>query len=292
MHETRFDNGQLCDFDEKRKAKEKFEMANQQQHEHMRKAFLTMKKGEIAWFQIGPKYHGNIYHNYCKKDHLAPDVKIGANIWIKLTVDGIKRAPVYKDNTTYAGKLEFFQTVREICKELMAEDEHANAQQLYSRVLGEFKNIPKKIKDSLSDDQKAERENIMVILNLNLSLCHYKRGKALDAIKHAKDAIELAPNDVKAHYRLAQAHRLNNDLDQAKEAFKAALALNPNDASIRKEYKELMAVKSEKEKQWYSKMSGFLSSDKLKRIEQKDEQQEKLKFKIRRMLGTREGAPA
>ena len=28
MHETRFDNGQLCDFDEKRKAKEKFEMAN------------------------------------------------------------------------------------------------------------------------------------------------------------------------------------------------------------------------------------------------------------------------
>jgi hypothetical protein len=68
--------------------------------------------------------------------------------------------------------------------------------------------------------------------------------------------------------------------------------LNPNDVTIRKEYKDLMAVKSEKEKQWYSKMSGFLSSDKLKRIERKDEQEQKLKFKIRRMLGTREGAPA
>ena len=59
----------------------------------------------------------------------------------------------------------------------------------------------------------------MVILNLNLSLCHLKRNKALDAIKHAKDAIELKPDDCKAHYRLGQAHKLNNDLDQAKTSF-------------------------------------------------------------------------
>jgi len=69
-------------------------------------------------------------------------------------------------------------------------------------VLGEFKNIPKKIREALDDDKKEERINIMVLLNLNLSLCHQKRGKALDAIKHAKDAIELKENDVKAHYRL------------------------------------------------------------------------------------------
>jgi hypothetical protein len=53
----------------------------------------------------------------------------------------------------------------------------------------------------------------MVILNLNLSLCHYKRGKPLDAIKHAKDAIELKPTEVKGYYRLFMAHKLNNDLD-------------------------------------------------------------------------------
>jgi hypothetical protein len=50
-----------------------------------------MKKGEIAWFNIGPKYHGNIYHNYCKKDHLAKDVVISDRIWIKLSVESIKR---------------------------------------------------------------------------------------------------------------------------------------------------------------------------------------------------------
>jgi hypothetical protein len=76
---------------------------------------------------------------------------LGDKIWLKLSVESIKRAPVYKDNKTYEGKVEYFKVVREISKELMAEDEYANAQQLYSRVLGEFKNIPKKIRDTLTE---------------------------------------------------------------------------------------------------------------------------------------------
>lgn len=145
FHETRFDNGQLVDFDEKRKAKEKFHMNSPQQHEHIRQAFFTMKKGEVCWIKIGPKYHGQIYHNYCKRDHVAKDAVIGPDIWIKLAIDSIKRAPPYKDDSTYAGKLQYYATIREISKELMAEEEYANAQQLYSRCLGEFKNMPKKI---------------------------------------------------------------------------------------------------------------------------------------------------
>ena len=43
--------------------------------------------------------------------------------------------------------------MREICKELIDEQEYANAQNLYSRVLGEFKNIPKIIRDALSQEQ-------------------------------------------------------------------------------------------------------------------------------------------
>lgn len=125
-------------------------MSDPRQHEHIRQAFLTMRKGEIAWLKIGPKYHGNIYHNYCKKDHLKPDVVLGQDIYIRLAIDSIKRNPPYKDNKTYEGKLAYFTTIREISKELIQEAEYANAQQLYSRCLGEFKNMPKKIRDSLT----------------------------------------------------------------------------------------------------------------------------------------------
>lgn len=282
IHETRYDNGQLVDFEEKRKAKEKFEMANLQQHEHLRFAFLTMKKGEIAWFNIGPKYHGNIYHNYCKRDHIASDAVIGDRIWIRLKVENIKRQPIYKDNQTWAGKCEYLATVKELCKELMAEEEYTNAQQLYSRVLGEFKNLPKKIHNTLSEEQKEERIKIMTTLNTNISLVHFKRKQASESIKKAKEAIELSPNDVKAHYRLAMGHKLNNDLEQAREAIKEAVRLEPNNELIRKEFKELSALKNQKEKEWYSKMNGFLFSDKMKKIEKDDTEQEKLKFKVRR----------
>jgi hypothetical protein len=53
--------------------------------------------------------------------------------------------------------------------------------------------MPKKIRDQLSDEQKDQRIKHMVVLNLNLSLVHYRRGQASDAIKKAKDAIDLNP---------------------------------------------------------------------------------------------------
>jgi hypothetical protein len=127
-HCTRFDNGQLVDFDERRKAKEKFEMSDTRGHEHIRAAFLTMRRGDVAWIKIGPKYHGNIYHTYCKKEHLLADQKLGPDIYIRLFIDQIKRVPVQKDSKTFEGKMEYFETVREICKELVAENELANAQ--------------------------------------------------------------------------------------------------------------------------------------------------------------------
>ena len=122
----------------------------------------------------------------------------------------------------------------------------------------------------------------MVVLNLNLSLCHYQRGVAFDAIKHAKDAVALDEQNAKAHYRLAIAYKLNNDLEPSKDHFIEAIKLEPANVSIRKEYKELLNLKNRKEKEWYSKMNGFLDSEKLKKIETKEEENEKLRFKIKR----------
>ena len=73
MHCTRFDNGQLVDFDERRKVKDKFDMADKKGHDFIRKTFLTMRRGEVVWIKIGPKYHNNVYHTFCKKEHLLAE---------------------------------------------------------------------------------------------------------------------------------------------------------------------------------------------------------------------------
>ena len=103
-----------------------------------------------------------------------------------------------------------------------------------------------------------------------------------DAIKHAKEAVKLDPKNGKAHYRLALAHKQNNDLEPAKEHLKLAIELEPNDLLIRKEYKELDELKRKKEHEWYSKMSGFYDSAKLRKIEKAEEQETKLRHKIKR----------
>ena len=130
--------------------------------------------------------------------------------------------------------------------------------------------MPSNIRDSLDDSQKKQRNEIMLILNLNLSFCHLKRNAATDAIKFAKEAINIDSNSSKGHYRLAMAYKLNKDLDPAKEHLKTAAKLEPNNKNIREEYEQLCDLKTKKEKEWYSAMSGFYNSEKLKRIEKKE----------------------
>lgn len=156
MHCTRFDNGQLVDFDERRRVANKFEMADRKGHDYIRTAFLTMCKGDVVWLKIGEKHHKNIYHTYCKKEHLMTGHQLGPDIYLRLYITDIQRAPVFKDPKTFEGKVDYFETVREICKELVADSEDAplaNAQRLYQRCLGEFVNMPKKLKESLSEEQ-------------------------------------------------------------------------------------------------------------------------------------------
>lgn len=117
---------------------------------------------------------------------------------------------------------------------------------------------------------------------MNLALCHLKRNSPTSAIKHSKDAIDLDPQNSKAYYRHFLACKMNNDLDKAKNSLYEAVKLEPKNAKIRIEYTELLELKNKKEKEWYTKMSGFLEGDKLKKIEKEDENNEKLRHKIKR----------
>lgn len=62
-HETRYDNGQLVDLQEMRKVAEKFPMSDPHYHDFLRKAFLQMRKNEIAFLKIAPSAHQMMYHN-------------------------------------------------------------------------------------------------------------------------------------------------------------------------------------------------------------------------------------
>lgn len=56
-HETRYDNGQLVDLDERRKVADKMPMNDLGFHEFLRQTFLTMRKNEVAYIVLEPQAH-------------------------------------------------------------------------------------------------------------------------------------------------------------------------------------------------------------------------------------------
>lgn len=119
--ETRFSNGQLVDFAEKRKAPQKFEMGNAAYIAHKKKAFETMGVGEIAWFALSYDYTNKLYHNVQQLTKFHEREKIGELVYIRLQIESVKRQPRYVDKNSFAGRKTFFDQCRELCKELMAE---------------------------------------------------------------------------------------------------------------------------------------------------------------------------
>lgn len=107
------------------------------------------------------------------------------------------------------------------------------------------------MRESLSEEEKNQREEVLHLLTLNLSLCHLKRKNYKDAIKCAKESIEFNKQNPKAYYRLALALKANSEFDAAKLALVEAIKLAPSDKSLREEYSKLGNLKMTKEKEWY-----------------------------------------
>lgn len=57
---------------------------------------------------------------------------------------------------------------------------------------------------------------------------------------------------------------------------KSAIQICPNDQNLREEYKSLLKYKETKQHEWFSKMSGFLGSKKMAKIDQDSVLKEKI----------------
>lgn len=147
-----------------------------------------------------------------------------------------------------------------------------------------FKNMSKKMKDSLNEEQKKQRDEVLHVLCMNLALCHLKRNNVKDALKFATESLEYSKTNPKAYYRLALAQKLNGEFDLAKESLVEAIKLAPNDKNLREEYAKLQDQKKAKEKEWFNKMSGFYHSEKMQKINEKDQEEAILKEKLNKKL--------
>jgi tetratricopeptide (TPR) repeat protein len=118
-------------------------------------------------------------------------------------------------------------------------------------------------------------DEIIVATYTNMALCYIKTDKKDRAIDVCTNALTFDPNNVKALFRRGQVYLAKNNLDKAEEDLKAALAIEPNNASIRQELKKLTNKIAEEEKRQKRIFAGFF--DKLSKAEEEEQQQKAAK---------------
>lgn len=96
-------------------------------------------------------------------------------------------------------------------------------------------------------------------LHSNLSLCQLKLNQPQRARDSAAKATRLEPGASKAWYRLGQACQKLNELDEAKEAFKKLLEIQPELPAAVKALKEITSREKERNVQLGLRLSKMFS---------------------------------
>lgn len=71
--------------------------------------------------------------------------------------------------------MDYYERIRDASRELIEEGEHIFAMELYKRILPNFKNMPRTMRESLTEEDRKKRVEAHHILLLNIALCHLKR---------------------------------------------------------------------------------------------------------------------
>ena len=92
-HQTRFSNGQLVDFNERRKVTDMHTIDNPRFHAFLNACFKKMQRGQIAWIKIGEPWHKGGYHTpkNLQKPYMKSPADVSQTIWLKAEICNIKR---------------------------------------------------------------------------------------------------------------------------------------------------------------------------------------------------------
>ena len=213
----------------------------------------------------------------------------GNDIYIHINLTNIRRDPKCSNTAAFEVKLAFFEKIRPLCKELIAENEHSNARAIYARAINCFKNMSKKECNELTEDQQQVRKEVLNILLLNSALCLLKKKMYPQCIKAANDALIYVPESPKAYYRIALAYKELNESDDAKENFEKAIKLAPGDRGLREEFEKFIKIKKDKEQKQWKAMAGFYNTNKMENIEKKELEETTLRDKVKRQHFHQEG---
>lgn len=154
-----------------------------------------------------------------------------------------------------------------------AADSYSRALKLLISLYGHIREMKKKGQEKEVEEQrdtdtgdKTQRlpsandfKTTKAELHSNLSLCQLKLNQPERAKASAAKATQLEPGGAKAWYRLGQACQLVNELEEAKQAFRKLLELQPESSAALKALKNIANREKETNTQLGLRLSKMFS---------------------------------
>lgn len=196
----------------------------------------SMKKKEIAWFKIEPKYHffgasggGDL--------SLNEDSNINKNDPLLYKIELVDFKNVNLSSMDFEGRIQAFEESREKGKELFSKNKYNEAYDIYMKSIFMLRNFPNNLKDSLNEDQKAQIKHFSNLFFSNAALCKIKTKTWYEALKLTEEGLIIASSDVKLLYRQAQCHMGLHEFSKAIEYFKKVIELEPENTDAKQQVK-------------------------------------------------------
>jgi FKBP-type peptidyl-prolyl cis-trans isomerase 2 len=154
-----------------------------------------------------------------------------------------------------------FEEKLQYCEAKKAEGNEFFKNNRLSLALKRYQQAVKGIEESdhlsLADEQKKEFNNLIIPCLNNLALVYYKLGEYAEVEDNSNKVLNIDAQNVKALYKRAQSYVARGDYERGIQDFKQAIAIDPENKSIKQEYTKVSQRYNEekqKEKRMYQKM--------------------------------------
>ena len=266
--EGRKPNGELLDKSHSRFNRKKIKLFYDDFIEGLHISIQSMRKKEVSWFKIAPKYH---YFNKMTEESLLNTIGDIGNepLYYKIELFDFKNSEKTLENTDFEGRIKKFEDSRRMGNELFAKELYDKAYKLYRISIELLLRIPKTLKAILSDDQKEKLNYYASVFYGNSALCKIRQQKWYDGIKLINEGIRLYPLTTKVLLRKGLCLMKSGDSAKAEELIKEILLKEP----LNKDANDLL-----KECQMKKNKENLLEKKMCKRVFEKWDDEEKLEI--------------
>lgn len=164
-----------------------------------------------------------------------------------------------KDPETIEEFIQHADKLKSKGNELFRKGQIEQAEAVYSEILESLGDLEPE------EDEISKVNGIKLLCHLNLSACYIRLKEYHNAKINCDDALRLAPKNVKALFRRAQALCGIGDYDNSIKDIKKAIELEPKDEVLQRELKLIEQRKAQyekKKKEMFAKMGKKLAKGK------------------------------